>query len=48
MRGEAVGEGVGEDLREGGVEGVDELGGGGCEVGGFEGLVGLHYWGGLC
>lgn len=42
--GEAGGEGDGGDLREGGVEGVDELGGGGGEVGSFFGFVVLHYW----
>ncbi len=41
--GEAVRERAGEDLGEGGVEGVDELGGGGGEVGGLFGFVVLHY-----
>lgn len=45
LGGEAGGEGLGEDLGEGGVEGVDELGGGGGEVGGFLGFVVLHDWG---
>ena len=40
--GEAVGEGFREDLREGGVEGVDELGGRGGEVRRFEVLVVLQ------
>lgn len=39
---EALGERAGGDLREGGVEGVNELGGGGGEVGGLEVLVVLH------
>ena len=40
--GEALGHGAGGDLAEGGVEGVDELGGRGGEVGGLEALVVLH------
>lgn len=40
--GEAVGERAREDLREGGVQGVDELGGGRGEVGGFFGFIVLH------
>lgn len=39
---EALREGAGEDLGEGGVEGVDELGRGGGEVRGFVGFVVLH------
>lgn len=39
---EALLKGPGEDLRERGVEGVDELWRGGCEVGGFLGFVVLH------
>lgn len=41
--GKAVRERTGEDLREGGVQGVDELGRGRGEVGGFFSFVILHY-----
>ena len=42
--GEAIGEGFGGDLREGGVEGVDELGGWSGEIGWLLGFVVLHDW----